>query len=281
MTRSAPGSVGRQSGRRSGLIRLVVLIAVVGLVLSLPLLAPQDPNAVDLSAVESSPSREHLLGADGVGRDILSRLLVASPISLSGPLAVVVLALSVGTLLALLSVWFPRGVGSWLRRVMDIILAFPSLLLAIVLVAILGKGLVAVVLALSLAYTPYVYRLVGAELLRLMHEDFVAILQLQGIGRTALALRHLLPNLAGMLSAQATINVGYALADLAAMSFLGLAIQPPQADWGSMIASGYISALNGAPWEVLAAGCAVALTIVTCVRLGDRMVSEEHGSWAR
>lgn len=262
--------------------RFIGRIATVGILVAVFIAAafpPYDPNAIDLTGINSPPSAEHLLGTDGVGRDLLSRLLAAAPLSLAAPIAVALAGMFLGTSLALLTMWSRGAASQVVGRTFDIILAFPAILLAILVVAIAGKGLVPVICALTIAYAPYAYRLVRAEVMNVRTAGYIAALEVQGMPKLILTIRHVLPNISGLLWAQITVNIGYALADVAALSFLGLGTQPPAADWGSMVASGLTGAVNGSPWEVLTAGGAIFAVIITTVLVGDRI--EERASARR
>ncbi|MEX1080350.1 MAG: ABC transporter permease [Homoserinimonas sp.] len=245
----------------------ILLLLLVG-----SIFPPYDPNAIDFTAVNSGPTYLHLFGTDGLGRDLLSRLIVAAPISLAAPIVVALAGISLGTLVALLTMWSKGAiVERVVSRVSDIVIAFPAILIAILVVAMFGKGLIPVICSLTVAYAPYAYRLVRAEAVAVRNSGYIRSLEIQGMPKALLTIKHVIPNISGLLWAQTTIYIGYALVDVAALSFLGLGTQPPAADWGSMVGAGLSSAVNGAPWEALTAGLAIFVVIISTVLAGDRV----------
>jgi peptide/nickel transport system permease protein len=254
----------------------LIVLAVLAVVAALaPWLAPHDPLATDLANPYSGPTGSHLLGTDDSGRDILSRLLHGARPSLVGPAFVVVISMAAGTGLALLSAWRGGWVDSTIGRLIEIIFAFPGLILAIVAVAVFGTGLVAPILALSVAYIPILARVVRSVALKERKLPYVAALQIQGVSSWGICLRHILPNIAPLLLVQAGIGYAYAMLDLAAISYLGLGVQPPAPDWGVMIADGQASIFEGYPQQSLIAGLVVLITVVSLNlvsgRLADRL----------
>lgn len=262
--------LGSRLGFSAGLAAIVIALLALVAILA-PLIAPHDPNVVDLAAANHGPSAEHLLGTDSTGRDILSRLMHGARLSLLGPLCVVAVATVLGTTIALVAVWWGGRVDTVATRAMDILFAFPALLLAILAVALFGAGLVAPGIALAVAFTPYVARLNRAPALRLRSMPFVEASEVQGFSAVVICVRHLLPNLAPFIAAQATVLFGTALIDLAALSYLGLGVQPPTAEWGAMVAAGQASIIAGFPQESLAAGILIIVTVVSFNVLGQRL----------
>ncbi|MFI6597598.1 ABC transporter permease [Nonomuraea sp. NPDC050536] len=250
----------------AGLVVLVVLAAAAVLA---PVISPHDPLEVDFSATLSGPTADHLLGTDQSGRDILSRLIYGARAGLLGPLLVVSVSTVLGMLLGVIAAWCGGIVDSFLSRAMDLIFAFPALLLAIMMVALFGAGLVAPVVAMSLAYAPYVGRLVRGVAMAEMSRPYIQAYRVQGWSGWVICLRHLVPNIAPLVLAQSAINFGYALMDLAALSFLGFGVQPPTADWGAMINEGASALLQGATLPALAPGVAVVLTVVAFSVVGE------------
>lgn len=254
-----------------GAVALGVLLGMLGVVAVLgPAIAPAGPNDADLSAAFQGPSAAHLLGTDGSGRDLLSRLIVGSRTALIGPLVITLLATAVGTLLALVSAWRGGWVDTVVSRVLDAIFAFPGLVLAILAVAVFGTGLTAPIVALVISYVPYIARVVRSAALRERNIPYVAALTVQGLPAWVICVRHLLPNIRTVLLAQATLMFGYAMVDLAAISFLGLGVQPPQADWGLMVAEGQASVLRGYPQQSLYAGALIVIVVIAITLLGER-----------
>lgn len=253
-------------------VSLAVFAAAFG-----SLLAPYDPNSVNLNYAFVGPFDGHLLGMDGQGRDLLSRLLVGARTSMVGPLAVVVLSSLVGGALALLLAWRGGLVDQIVVRVLDVLLAFPGLLLAILVVAVAGPGLVAPVIALSISYVPYFVRVLRGAAMRERQQPYVEALQVQGFGSFTILVRHILPNLLPLALAQATVNFAYAMVDLAALSYLGLGVQQPTADWGSMVFTGQAGIIQGYPAESLAAGACIVLVICAFNILGERLADRGPG----
>ncbi|MFF0425334.1 ABC transporter permease [Streptomyces sp. NPDC004520] len=270
----------RKTGRRTrgtrglGLSGLVAL-GLLGLVVCCALLAPavslQAPNAVDLSGAYQGSSGAHLLGTDASGRDLLSRLVHGSRTALVGPFLVVVVSTLLGTVLALAAVWFGGWFDQMTVRVVDAVFAFPGLLLAILATALFGSGLPAAVVALSLAYVPYIARIVRSAALRERNLPYVAALRVQGVHGLRIALAHLLPNVSGLIVANATLAFGFALMDLAGLSFIGLGVQPPTSDWGAMVGTGTAGVLQQHPQEALYAGALIVITVGAVNTLGDRL----------
>lgn len=271
---------GLRGGDRLLTAALVVLGLLVVLAVLAPLIAPHDPNGVDLSATLSGSSGEHPLGADQSGRDILSRLIFGARTGLLGPLVVVAVSTVLGMLVGVTAAWRGGVVDAVLSRSMDLVFAFPGLLLAIVLVAMFGPGLTAPVVAMSLAYAPYVGRLVRSVALQEKTRPYIQAYKVQGWSGWTICVRHLVPNIAPLVLAQSAINFGYALMDLAALSFLGFGVQPPTPDWGAMINDGSSALLQGALLPALAPGVAIVVAVVAFSIVGegiaDRVAKRER-----
>lgn len=247
-------------------IALAALMAVVG-----PLLAPHDPNSMDLSLAYVGPFDSHLLGMDSQGRDLLSRLMAGARTSMLGPLLVVAISTALGGTLALLAAWRGGVVDQMIARLLDAMLAVPGLLLAILAVAVFGTGMTAPVIALGISYTPFFARILRGSALREVRQQYVEALRVQGFGGIPIVLKHLVPNLLPLLAAQATVNFGYAMIDLAALSYLGLGVQPPTADWGAMVFSGQAGIVQGYYMESIAAGLCIVAVVCAFNVLGERL----------
>ena len=249
-----------------GLVVLVLAAAVLA-----PLIAPYDPNATDLGNALAPVGGGHPLGTDQSGRDTLSRLLYGARTSLVGPLAVVLAATVAGVLVGLLAGWRGGWVDALVSRVLDILFAFPALLLAILAVSLFGKGLTAPVAAMSLAYLPFIARQVRGLVQTTKARPFVSAYLVQGFGPAQVAFRAVLPSVAPTILAQSAVMFGYALLDLAALSFLGLGVQPPTADWGAMINESRGAVLMGQPLTAVLPSLAVILTVVSFNVLGEEL----------
>ncbi len=249
-----------------GVIILALLMAVLG-----PILAPFDPNTGDLAFANVGPFGPHLLGFDGQGRDVLSRLLAGARTAVFGAAAVSLVAVVIGSSLALVTAWFGGKVDASASVVIDVVFAFPGILLAILAAAVFGPSLFSAGLALAIAYSPYVARVLRGAALKERAMAYIAALEVQGFGAWRLCLRHLLPNISSLIVAQGTILFGFAMVDLAAISFLGLGVQTPQADWGVMVSEGKTSLLQGYPLVSISAVLCIVAVVAAVSFLGDRL----------
>jgi peptide/nickel transport system permease protein len=254
-----------------GVASAVVIVALAVMAVFAPLLAPHDPNAIDLLHPFAGPSANHLLGTDDTGRDLLSRLIIGSRTSLVGPLIVVGLEIALGVPLALVAAWRGGFVDGLVSRVLDVLFAFPGILLAILVIAFFGAGLRSAVIALAIAHMPYLARVTRGAAIRERRLGYVRALEVQGFSAVRICARHLTPNLIPLIVAQATVSFGYVMIDLAALSFLGLGVQPPTADWGVMVSAGEQNILAGYPQQSLYAGGMIVITVCAFTLLGERL----------
>ncbi|MFJ6015556.1 ABC transporter permease [Streptomyces sp. NPDC092952] len=245
-------------------LAVLVLVAVLA-----PVVAPYDPEALDLSSSLVGTTGDHLLGTDQSGRDILSRLIHGARTGLLGPLLIVVVSTVLGTVLGTVAAWRGGWADTVLSRSMDLVFAIPGLLLAILLVAMMGSGMTAPVLAMAVAYTPYVGRLVRGIARQEKARPYIESYRVQGWSGWTICLRHLLPNITPTVFAQSAMNFGYALMDLAALSYLGFGVQPPAADWGAMINDGQSAVLQGAMLPALAPSACIVLAVVAFSIVGE------------
>jgi len=252
-------------------IAVAVFLAIFG-----PLLAPHDPNAANLANAYVGPVAGHALGYDSQGRDLLSRLLTGARTSIAGPFLVVLVSMVAGSVLAVTAAWAGRWVDASISTVLDILFAFPAILLAVLASAVFGAGLTAPTLALAIAYTPYIARVLRGAALRERAREYVDACEVQGLSAVAICARHLIPNLMPLIVAQATLLFGYAMVDFAAISFIGLGVQPPTADWGVMVASGQAGVLQGYPLESLTAGLCIVVVVVAVNLLGERLAADSE-----
>ncbi len=249
-----------------GVVVLALLLAVLG-----PIIAPFDPNAGDLTYSNVGPFGAHLLGFDGQGRDVLSRLLVGARTTVFGAAFVAIISVLIGTTLAITTAWFGGKFDASVSAGIDVLFAFPGILLAVVAAAVFGPSLLSAGLALAIAYSPYVARVLRGAALKERAMAYIAALEVQGFGAWRLCVRHLLPNVSSLIVAQGTILFGFAMVDLAAISFLGLGVQSPQADWGVMVSEGKASLLQGYPIVSLSAVLCVVVVVAAVSFLGDRL----------
>jgi peptide/nickel transport system permease protein len=260
------GGVGWLTVASAVVAALLVLVAVFA-----PVIAPHDPEAIDPINVFAGSSATHLLGTDDTGRDLLSRLIYGARPSLAGPAIVVVLSSTLGVLLAVAAGWLGGPADAVISRGLDILFAFPGLILAVVAAAVFGTGFVAPVIALSIAYTPVIARILRSAVLRERSLPYVAALRVQGASGLRICFRHIVPNLAPLVLVQSAVGFGYAMLDLASISFLGLGIQPPTPDWGVMAANGQPSILDGNPQQSLYAALVVVVAVVAFNLVGERI----------
>lgn len=240
------------------LVSSFLLVAVFA-----PLIAPYPPLAMAQGAELAAPSWVHPLGTDEFGRDILSRIIFGSRVSLLVGFGGILTAAFVGTMLGLVSGYagFSSPTDTLIMRAMDTLLAFPAVLIGIITIVLLGTGALNITLAVAIANVPLVARLVRAEVLRERERDYVSAARALGAGQRRILLRHLLPNTASVIIVQIATSLGAAILLEAALSFLGLGAQPPNPSWGAMLrdARRY---LYQAPWYAIAPGAALTLLIV-------------------
>lgn len=262
------------SMNRGAVIGLAVVVVFVVLALLAPWVAPFAPEQQFRGFDKLPPAwttggdPRFFLGTDEVGRDILSRLIHGARYSLSIGLVVVTIAATVGVILGLLAGYFRGWVDVVIMRVMDIILAFPSLLLALVLVAILGPGLLNAMLAIALVLQPHFARLVRASVMAEKNREYVTSAKMVGAGHFRLMTVTILPNCLGPLIVQATLSFSNAILDAAALGFLGMGAQPPTPEWGTMLARGR-EFISSAPWIVTFPGLAILITVLAINLVGD------------
>jgi peptide/nickel transport system permease protein len=285
---TAPAVTGRQARRfpLAGVLRgtgiaghlsaviivLAAFVAVFG-----RWLAPYDTVDPNTMLAFVGPAAGHPLGFDFEGRDVLSRLLAGAQTSMIGPLAVVAISLLAGVALAVASAWRRGAVDATVSAGLGIVFAFPGILLAVLATAVFGAGLPAAAIALSVAYVPYVARVLRGAALKERSQPYVAALEVQGLSGTAICVRHIIPNMSSLIVAQATIMFGWAMVDLAAISFLGLGVQAPTPDWGVMISENAVGIQQGYPLPALAAGACVIIVVIAFNVLGERLL-ERSGS---
>jgi peptide/nickel transport system permease protein len=247
---------------------LAVAIGFVLMAVFAPILAPYDPNATDFDAILEKPSWEHLLGTDELGRDVLSRIIFGARASILAGVFATLLAIVIAVPIGLVAGFYRGWIDPVISRLTDVLLAFPFLILAVGLAAILGPSLTNATLALGLAAAPGLIRVARAEALSLREEDYVRAAVANGAGDVRILGRHVVPNMTGTLIVQATVTIPAAIIGEAALSFLGLGVQPPTPSWGNLIASGRDTLVN-APWVAAAPGVTLALVVVGATLLGD------------
>jgi peptide/nickel transport system permease protein len=249
-------------------------IVLLGLVaVAAPLIAPHDPTALDLSSPLAGTSGTHPLGTDASGRDLLSRLIFGARITLLGPLVVVVCSTLVGGPMGLIAGYRGGIADAVLSRLWDVLLGFPALLLAIVIVAAFGVGFWSATAAVTVIYIPILARVVRGTVLVERQKPYIEACRLQGFSEARVVGAHIVPNISGIVAAQAVLNFGYSLLDLAGLAFLGFGVQPPTADWGQMLNDGRQSLVSGAYLEVFVACVAITLTVIAFNVFGYALAS--------
>ena len=250
------------------ILGMVIMILFLLTALFAPLLAPYDPIDQTLRDRRQPPSREHLLGTDDLGRDILSRVIFGTRKSLQVGVLSVSLAILAGAFIGAMTGYLGGWFDTLLMRLMDILMAFPSLLLAIAIVTILGPGLLNMLYAIAIVSIPVYARIVRASVLSVKSEDYILAAHALGTRGSRVLLRHVLPNCLTPLIVQGTLGIGTAILDAAGLSFLGLGAQPPTPEWGAMLGQGRYAVFS-APHIVIFPGVAIMLTVLGFNLLGD------------
>ncbi|MBW9116078.1 ABC transporter permease subunit [Rhizobium cauense] len=261
------------SRNKGAVIGLVVFLIVLFMAIFAPLIAPHDPNVP--SGMQRLPpawsengNSSFLLGTDAVGRDLLSRLIYGTRFSLFIGLVVASLSAVAGVLIGLVAGYFRGRVDTFIMRIMDIILAFPSLLLALVLVAVLGPGLLNAMIAISIVNQPHFVRLTRAAVMSEREKEYVVASRVAGAGTFRLMFKTILPNCLAPLIVQATLAFSAAILDAAALGFLGMGAQPPTSEWGTMLADSR-EFLQSNPWLVTFPGLCILITVLAINLMGD------------
>lgn len=266
-------TVRRQKVKKNHIKARLIVFLVLAVILLLTAvfakyLCPYDPYAQDLTIAQQPPSAAHLLGTDRYGRDMLSRVIIGSTTSIFGTLLLVAIVTIVGTGVGILCGWCGGKTDAILMRISDLFLAFPGLVLALAVAGILGGGIQNAILALAVIGWPKFARLSRSLTLSQKESAYLMAARLSGSSTQKLVMKHLLPNIAGPVLVTAVLDVGTMMMELAGLSFLGLGVKPPMAEWGSMISDGR-SMLQICPWMVLAPGAAIFLTVMIFNLLGD------------
>ena len=247
----------------AAVLAVLVLTALFG-----PFLVGYDPLAIDLDNLRQPPDRDHLLGTDSIGRDILSRIIHGARLSLAVGISATLLSLGIGVVFGLVAGYFGGWTDLVLSRVFDIFLAFPSLLLAIGISAVMPPGLASAMLAITLVSWAGFARLVRGMTLSLKEQTYIEAARAIGASTGRVLFRHILPNALPLLLVAGSLRVGGFILLEAALSFLGLGVQPPAPTWGSMISLNRMY-INSAPWMVIFPGLAISVTVISFNVLGD------------
>lgn len=246
-----------------GIVTLLILIGIVG-----PTLAPYDPNEMDFTVRFGPPSADHLMGADDFGRDVLSRLMVGARVSLQVALIAVGIATVAGTLLGMVAGYSNRIMDEIIMRSMDVLFAFPAILLAIAILAALGKGVANAMIAIGIVYTPIFARIARSAVISVRGEEFVEAAKAIGASRGRILFRHIFPNSLAPLIVEISLSLAFAILAEAALSFFGLGTQPPDPSWGRMLSEGR-GYFRQSIWMGVFPGLAIMLTVMGFNFLGD------------
>jgi peptide/nickel transport system permease protein len=252
----------------TAMVASVILVLVVLIAIFAPELAPHDPARSSLRNILKPPSATYPLGTDDLGRDVLSRLIFASRLSLIASVQAVAIALLIGLPLGLISGYVGGWVDTIIMRCNDALMSFPALILAVVIVGLLGPSLPNAMTAIGLVYAPRIMRVVRGSTLSVREEVYMMAARATGCSVTRIITRHVLPNVTGPLVVQATVLMGQALLAEAGLSFLGLGAQPPEASWGAMLGTAF-PYLAQAPVPTIAAGTIISVTVLCFNLVGD------------
>jgi len=253
---------------RMAVLGLIIIVLLILMAVLAPVITPAPPAAQNLRERLQPPSTEHWFGTDEYGRSVFSRVVYGARVSLLTGTIPVLVAGVIGTLLGLLAGFYRGWLDNVLMRLMDVLLAFPSILLALAIVGALGPGLTNAVIAVAVVSIPEYARIVRSVVLGTREEEFVQAASAVGVRTPGKMFRHILPSALGPLSVQASLGVGFAILSLAGLSFLGLGIQPPAADWGEMLNRGR-RFLPDSDWLLIFPGLFISLTVLGFNLLGD------------
>lgn len=245
------------------ILALLVLAAILG-----PTIAPYDINDVNISDRLQGPSSAHWFGTDELGRDVFSRVLVGARVSLTVGFIAVGIAVIVGVPIGLVAGFFGGATDSWLMRFMDVLFALPAILLAIAILAVLGPGIGSAMIAIGIVYTPIFARITRGSVLTVKESVFVRAARSLGSTDTRILRSHILPNVAAPIIVQTSLSLAFAILAEAALSFLGLGVQPPAPAWGRMLADGR-GFFQQAPWMAIFPGLAIVITVMAFNFVGD------------
>lgn len=256
--------VKRKSSAIGGIIIIIfIFVAIVG-----PFLCTQDPLKIDLRNNYQNPSKEHWLGTDNLGRDTFTRLVYGARITLFVSFISVLAGTIVGVFLGVISGYYGGRIDTIIMRITDILLAFPGLLLAIAIVAILGSGIINTMIAIAFYSVPYITRIVRGTVISIRELEYIQACEVIGCSNFAIIFYHILPNSMSQIIVNTTLNLGTAILTSSSLSFLGLGVQPPNPEWGAMLSKAR-EALQSTPLAALAPGIAITLVVISFSMLGD------------
>jgi len=270
------GQAGRRSAARrflrspSGRVGMTLALLLVAISLAAPVLVPLNPYQIDMYAVLQTPSREHWLGTDELGRDILSRLIYGGRNSLFVAVAVIGASVVIGTSVGITTAYYGGWVDMLPMRLVDLIMSFPTILLALLIISMLGPGLYQTIMAIGITYVPRFARLVRSSALVEKEKEYIVAAEALGLPSSRIICLHILPNILGPVVVQTTLLVGHAILVTASLGFLGLGVQPPKAEWGAMLSNAR-HFIYTSPHAVTVPGVAIFLAVMGFNLMGDAL----------
>lgn len=249
---------------------LAIILILATLAIAAPVFAPYDPQAQDYNQLLQSPTIEHPFGTDRIGRDLMSRVIYGTRVSFMVGVVAVGIALAIGTPLGLIAGYFRGFADELIMRILDAFIAFPAIIFALAIVAVLGSSLTNVMLAIGVTSVPLFARLTRSQVLSLRERDYVLAATSTGASDLRVMLRHIMPNATSPLIVQATLGLGFAVLAEAGLGYLGVGVQPPTPTWGSDLNQGS-PLLERAPWLSIAPGLAIFVLVLSFNLLGDAL----------
>jgi peptide/nickel transport system permease protein/oligopeptide transport system permease protein len=253
---------------RLALASLAALLLIAAIAVFAPLIAPYSPYAGELSMINAKPSAAHLLGCDENGRDVLSRLIYGARISLTVGFLAVAIQTAISIVIGLFVAYYGGVLDTVVMRFLDMLMAFPGILLAIIFMSVFGKGLENAIMAITIVGIPSATRMVRATAISAKESDYVQAARAIGCNSLSIMFRHILPNIMALIIVTATMSISGTILSTAALGFLGLGVQPPTAEWGTMLSMGK-NFIYSAPYLVMFPGAAIAVTILAFNLFGD------------
>jgi len=252
-----------------GAVAAVILLAMIFVAVFAPQIAPYGPLKTDYLATQKPPSSQHLLGTDHLGRDVLSRIIYGTRITLVVSIASVGLAVLIGLIWGIVSAYTGKRIDMVSQRILEVLMSFPTLILAMLLMVSLGSGLTTVIIAIGISQIPLATRITRSVVLSVKETAYVEAARCAGAPPSRIMVRHVMPQCVAPMLVVATVNLGSAIFAEAALSFLGVGVPPPAPSWGSMLGGVLAQSFNPPWWMVIFPGLAIALTVMAANLFGD------------
>ncbi|QCR32679.1 ABC transporter permease [Lysinibacillus sp. SGAir0095] len=256
--------------QKIGFVSLLIILLVVAIAIAAPIIAPYDPISQDRAAFLAAPNADHMMGTDDLGRDVFSRLVYGSQISLLVGIVTVVISIILGTLIGMVSGFFGGVVDMIIQRIMDAIMSIPALILALFIAALLGPAIQNVIIALVIIEVPRFARIVRGEMLRIRESNYVEASRSVGASSFRIIMKHGLPNMMAPIIVMASLAFGQTIIAEASLSFLGIGTPPPNPSWGLMLSDASMY-MESAPWLVLFPGLALSILVLAFNLFGDAL----------